>query len=301
MFGTKEPSCRAAAVLDSPLVMLASAEQGGAGRGLLFVNGYLTDGCDHAAWVTTFRRLGWQGSVYTWKWQTGGDYGEYVMGTVLGTAMATEAAAWSLTLVPGIGALVGASRAAQWAWRTARAGAHLLALRSRLTLDWRDRCLLADSEGRRLGAWLGQNRPRWASGELRLAGYSLGARVVYAALDSAGRRGRSIADTVDLYGGALSASCDWNVPLQAVEGAVSNYYSTRDEVLKYFYVVTEQTMPIGLAPLSPTLSCDRRITNHDVTDHILRHSDYETKLGRAAQAVFSRSRRSRRAGDKFPA
>ena len=213
-------------------------------------------------------------------------------------------------MIPGLGPLVAVNKAVRWSWRAFRCATYLGTLTTGLRGHWRQHVRQAVLSGKELGDHLIHDDPEWAAGELRLAGHSLGTRVIYEALRTSAHHGTKIVDHVDLYGGTVPAQCDnWSTALTAVRGKVRNFYSRNDEVLQYLFVPTERVAPIGLGPVqvkpitevkldddAEVDSADRDagernnlntilrrpspVQNYDVTDLVLNHADYQAKICR---------------------
>jgi hypothetical protein len=284
--------------VDRPsLQQLAPAFEGCAGRSILFVNGYLTSDGDYSQWLLGFRRQGWRGAVYVLNWDAGGQCAPHFGGAVVGTAVGIEVLAWGLTLLPGVGPVMAASRAAGWGFRAAKAATYVGTLRSGLLEHWKQQDQMARIEGQRLGEFLSHGRPTWAKDELRLAGMSLGARVIYEALCTATASGQSVVDDVDLFGSAVHVSHGWSSALQSVSGAVRNFYSRKDRVLKHGFVAAEGELPIGLSPITDggrphgraRPAWPNRFENIDVTDLVRNHSDYPKRISHERFSIARRA------------
>lgn len=106
-----------------------------------------------------------------------------------------------------------------------------------------------------------------------LVGHSLGARVAATAAETlaTSRSGPKI-DTVHLLGAAVGSGGDWRLLNKAVTGAVHNYHSSNDGVLKYAYKTAQagQTA-VGFAGFRTDY---HRIHDHDVSAIVAGHSKY---------------------------
>lgn len=113
--------------------------------------------------------------------------------------------------------------------------------------------------------------------EFVLMGHSLGARVVYYALQALnGRKPRKIR-TAHLFGGAVGSEPaeDWNKAASALFGPLHSYYSLNDQVLKILYLVGTfflSSPPIGRTPIQ---SEDVSICNHNVTNSVDSHGKFK--------------------------
>ena len=106
-----------------------------------------------------------------------------------------------------------------------------------------------------------------------LVGHSLGARVAATAAETlaTSKSGPKI-DTVHLLGAAIGSKGDWRLLSKAVTGAVHNYHSSNDSVLKYAYPAAQagQTA-VGFAGFRTEFA---RIHDHDVSAIVAGHSKY---------------------------
>ena len=108
-----------------------------------------------------------------------------------------------------------------------------------------------------------------------LMGHSLGARVIYYALDALAESGtKPRINDVHLLGGAVeSNAAAWERVLPAIRGSIWNYCSDNDDTLRYLYKIGTlmQSSPIGLSPIESTSD---RIQDVDVTQLVKSHRDY---------------------------
>ncbi len=106
-----------------------------------------------------------------------------------------------------------------------------------------------------------------------LVGHSLGARVAATAAETlATSKSRPKIDTVHLLGAAVGSKGDWRLLSNAVTGAVHNYHSSNDGVLKFAYKTAQggQTA-VGFAGFRTKFA---RIHDHDVSASVAGHSKY---------------------------
>ncbi|MEZ9885049.1 DUF726 domain-containing protein [Vibrio splendidus] len=122
-----------------------------------------------------------------------------------------------------------------------------------------------------------------------LVGHSLGARVIYSCLSALKTiEDKKYIDTVHLLGGAVNNLCsndqkdaskpNWYGVEKAVYGNIYNYFSKKDDVLKYLYRVGEGVKfdfgdPIGRNPVS-----HQHFTNIDVTNIVAGHTLYKERI-----------------------
>lgn len=106
-----------------------------------------------------------------------------------------------------------------------------------------------------------------------LIGHSLGARVVATAAETLARsKNKPKIDTVHLLGAAIGSKGDWRLLDKAVTGAVHNYHSSNDGVLKFAYKTAQAGQSaVGFAGFRTDFA---RIHDHDVSDHVAGHSKY---------------------------
>ncbi len=108
-----------------------------------------------------------------------------------------------------------------------------------------------------------------------LCGHSLGARVIYYALEELSTKERSFINTVHLLGGAVGNKAeDWEFASRAVINKLHNYYSQNDWVLPSLYKAGTAmcSNPIGYSPIDIQHS---KICNHDVSEYVEGHTRYK--------------------------
>jgi hypothetical protein len=113
--------------------------------------------------------------------------------------------------------------------------------------------------------------PGW---RFTLVGHSLGARVIYYALESLSTKSTSVIDDVYLLGGAVGGGIKdkdgWSDAASTVTGKIYNCFSKQDDVLKYMYQGANGFMssPIGYAPIETdhpkilNLNCTAEVDGH---------------------------------------
>ncbi len=120
--------------------------------------------------------------------------------------------------------------------------------------------------------------------EYILCGHSLGARVVYYALETLRTKNTCFVDTAHLLGGAVgNHSKDWEQSAKAVKKTIHNYHSDNDWILATMYKFGTffASDPIGRNPI---VNSDPRICNHDVTAFVSGHREYKDNFHRFAHA-----------------
>ena len=225
---------------------------------MLVIHGYLHDFDEHhiaEKWIRSVRKAGWTGTIHGLSWQASSVYElvKEVGSTLLSTAVP----------IPGPKKLVNGAKISILLWR--------------LINHWKTARNEAEAAGQALAKMIiDQGVPDWARNELHIAGYSLGTRVAFHALDSLGSKGNACIENVHLYGGALSRHESWSKAIQAVRGSIRNNYCKKDMVLQSVYRAAEWHTPIGLTDIDFT---HPRISNRDVTEWVSGHLDYESAIG----------------------
>ena len=143
---------------------------------------------------------------------------------------------------------------------------------------WKHATHNASAAGAAFGAALSRGEADWGQRELRLAGFSLGARVIYESLAALARgpESNTRVESAWFYGGALSLDSDWPSVLTATREGIANFYSKTDGILRWLYRLAELDRPVGIGPIA---YAEHRpgsgaIRNHDVTVHALNHLAY---------------------------
>ena len=112
-----------------------------------------------------------------------------------------------------------------------------------------------------------------------LMGHSLGARVVYYALEALSGTGREVVCDAYLLGAAVGAGSpdSWRKASSCVRGTIYNCHSERDAVLRHLYRGANAflSQPAGLGPIDASESS---IRNVDVTDLVAKHTEYKAQL-----------------------
>lgn len=249
--------------------------QGGNKHAIIFVNGFLSQGSDDIDdWKrglkAAYRRNHWY--HLSWEAKRLRDLGAMLGGApniLASGAVAKLASTAGKNLAarasPLSGALI-ASDVLSNPWHSAMKKAEMTGV------------LLADAISR---------TPKW---RFTLAGHSLGARVIYFALEELARRNHTkrIRD-VFLLGGAVSNEPEgWERAASAVSGFINNCYSKNDSVLAYAYRIANagQSTPIGYEPINTRHD---RIRNLDRTPTVAGHMDWKCDLPSILESLRSRS------------
>lgn len=122
--------------------------------------------------------------------------------------------------------------------------------------------------------------------KIDLHGHSLGARVIFYALQALSTKDEVFVENVYLYGGAQERRDEngWINATKAVSGKIFNIYSSNDKVLKISYQAgTLGGAPIGLKPIE---TGSDKISNLDASDLINSHSDYHNNFKRILNEII---------------
>lgn len=233
--------------------------QEGSGVPVLVANGFLTEGTDTSnEWRTLVLASYPNAAIYRVHWGS------------------KELAALGLVLGIGVGRRAAGVTAKNLAARATRAGAKKLGplTAAMLAADvaknpWHTAKVRADRTGVALAGLLARTEePAFV-----LVGHSLGGRVMVSAAEALALKGGAVKiESVHLLGAAVGMKRDWHPLERAVTGTVSNYFSTRDNVLRYAYTVVQPgSTAIGLRGIKSRLP---RIKDRDVTKLVSNHSEY---------------------------
>ena len=125
-----------------------------------------------------------------------------------------------------------------------------------------------------------------AQGErpVTLVGYSMGARLIYACLQSlASRRAFGIVESVVLIGAPCPSDApDWRNIRSVVAGRVVNVYSANDFILGFLYRTS--SIQFGVAGLEP-IEDVAGVENFDVSELVSGHLRYRYLVGRVLQEI----------------
>ncbi|WP_345775854.1 alpha/beta fold hydrolase [Halonotius terrestris] len=160
--------------------------------------------------------------------------------------------------------------------------------------EWADAKDVADANAEPLADWLGQ----WATDDGRpvhLIGYSLGARVVCAAIDELQASGTATSlASVSLLGGAIPSDSverdgTYGDAIAALDAPVTNFYSGRDRVLGWVYRLSDRTTAVGSVGVDDPAAAPDGYADVDVTDIVADHYSYfepeEGCLSRVADSL----------------
>jgi len=106
-----------------------------------------------------------------------------------------------------------------------------------------------------------------------LVGHSLGARAMITAAETlATSKDTPRIETIHLLGAAEGKKGDWRPLSEAVTGAVYNYFSTNDSVLKYLFAAAQAgSVAVGLRGFTTKFAT---IKDRDVSAQVNGHSEY---------------------------
>ena len=145
--------------------------------------------------------------------------------------------------------------------------------------EWADAKDVADANAEPLADWLGE----WAEEDgrpIHLIGYSLGARVVCAALGEleASDRADPLA-SVSLLGGAIPSDSverdgEYGDAIAALDAPLTNFYSGRDRVLGWVYRFSDRTTAVGSGGIADPAAAPDGYQDIDVTDLVADHYSY---------------------------
>lgn len=235
--------------------VLIRRRAGDKSKRLVIVNGWFSEGKSDPLnnWQNTIDRFYSDWIVYNldWKATTTGGLVMRCLGTIGGLS------------IPGKIAGVAAQVLAQWMMAVGaaeEAGIHL--------------AVSVESAAERARG----KPPKWV-----FMGHSLGARVIYHALQALALHSDTRIHHVQLLGGAVNTDANWDLAVQAVTTRVCNYYSCSDPILTFLYFVgTMGGDPIGVNPIP--VSSNRKVKNIDVSLWLDRESLLNT--GQTRHAAF---------------
>ena len=184
----------------------------------------------------------------------------------------TRALAFLLAQNLGAQQAVGAAGAAALkASKTAKLGplAPLLVASSLAKNPWHTAKVRADRTGVALAGILARTELE----NVVLVGHSLGGRAMITAAETlATSPAGPCIESVHLLGAAEGVKGDWRALSESVTGAVHNYHSTNDAVLKYLYRVAQAgSTAVGYTGFQTAYA---NIIDHDVSNIVNGHSEY---------------------------
>lgn len=237
--------------------------RGGNKHAVIFINGFLSEkDQDITDWKVglgdKFRRDQWY--HVDWEAKTLAKLGGLLsiaprkLAESYGTGLAARASKSAATRIAPLGAAVTVGELINNPWHSAMVKAQMTGV------------MLADAIAR---------TPNY---EFTLTGHSLGARVIYYALEALATKQVKLIRNVYLLGGAVSNSPgDWERVSESVSRKIYNCHSDRDGVLKYMYQGANAGMstPIGYKPIQ---SRNSAIRNLDCTQLVDSHMAWKSAL-----------------------
>ena len=229
----------------------------GTGTPVIFAQGFLTERqAGWECWRPLIERRFPEGPVYQVHWGAKEleDLGLLVSSRVTKAAVRkmlvnrAKKGSKALGSLPGLGTVLMAGDLASNPWTVAKTRAGMT------------------------GALLADLIARTDQGPFVLLGHSLGARVMVSAAQALGTRSDPRIDSMHLLGAAVGRGGDWRTLDKAVAGDVRNYYSSRDQVLRWLYSFAERgERAVGLTGFQTKF---RSIRDRNVTRVVRSHSAY---------------------------
>ena len=191
-------------------------------------------------------------------------WGSKELGALLALTIKNVGAKQAMGLAAGI-----AARAGRTAAKKLGPVAPALLIADLAKNPWHTAMVRADKTGAALAGILAHTTAE----SYILVGHSLGARAMITAAETVGTSQDSPRiDTVHLLGAAEGKKGDWRPLSDAVAGAVYNYFSTNDPVLKFAYAAAQAgSVAVGLRGFTSKFS---NIKDRDVSSQVKSHSDY---------------------------
>lgn len=238
----------------------------GYGPALIFVNGFLNGTeQDFSEWLTPIELRFPHNPCYGVRWNSGSllEIGAFMtqFGTLTGAALTRVVAAQAVrVLAPSVAGVGLAS-----------------CLCGLIGNPWHKAYRGAKGAGKHLAQWLQQA----GEAEYILMGHSLGAKVVFHALNTLAREPEPSGRVRDVYllGGAVSnAASHWEHIPPLLSGTMYNVFSRNDDVLRVLYRAAQvgTSTPIGYAGLD--LPSWPQLVNLDATPWVEGHSAYKDGL-----------------------
>lgn len=240
----------------------------GTGPKIIFIDGFLTEKNPHPSdWTQSLKRIYPNNPWYYLRWESKRlyDIGSHLGGHGVNATATTLLKKW-------------ASQASKAAAKSAGPTAVALTLAGLVNNPWSVASVKAAQTGVLLADIIARTRDEYI-----LCGHSLGARVIYYALESLCTKDNFFVDTIHLLGGAVgNDKNDWEQSLNAVKRIINNYHSDNDLVLATMYKVGTffSSEPIGRNPI---VSNNSRIRNHDVSKFVSGHTQYKNSFHKFAQ------------------
>jgi pimeloyl-ACP methyl ester carboxylesterase len=139
----------------------------------------------------------------------------------------------------------------------------------------------------RTGVQLAEAISRTTGQKFTLVGHSLGARVIYYALEALSTKDTLFVDNVILLGGAIGRKDKegWERAANAVSGKIYNCFSEQDKILDVFYRTANAGLsdPIGVRPID----CGgEKIVNIDCSSFVESHMTWKEHYAHIHRLIF---------------
>jgi len=139
----------------------------------------------------------------------------------------------------------------------------------------------------RTGVQLAEAISRTTGQKFTLVGHSLGARVIYYALEALSTKDTLFVDNVILLGGAIGRKDKegWERAANAVSGKIYNCFSKQDKILDVFYRTANAGLsdPIGVRPID----CGgEKIVNIDCSSFVESHMTWKEHYAHIHRLIF---------------
>lgn len=231
----------------------------GDGTPVIIARGFMTEVDQNWRYaVAAVERRYPESPIYRLHW------GSKELGTLLALTVKNIGAKQAMGMAAGF-----AARAGRTAAKKLGPIAPALLLADAAKNPWHTAMVRADKTGAALAGILARTK----SDSYILVGHSLGGRAMITAAETLGTsRDAPRIDTVHLLGAAEGKKGDWRPLSDAVTGAVYNYHSTNDPVLKFAYAAAQAgSVAVGLRGFTSKFA---NIKDRDVSALVKGHSDY---------------------------
>ncbi|MDQ0036698.1 hypothetical protein J2W30_004473 [Variovorax boronicumulans] len=228
-------------------------------HGVIFVNGFLTEkNLDVKDWFQQLSPVFPKNTWYHMDWES-----KTLL--KLGSYLASTPKVASMEMVKQL-----STRAMKSAPKALGPLAVVTSLNHLIGNPWHASMIKAQLAGVMLADAIART-PGW---RFTLVGHSLGARVIFFALEALSSKGKRSIENVYLLGGAVGGgkkdSPGWLSAAKSVKGYIYNCHSKRDSVLEYMYrgINGWQSDPIGFSPIQVQ---HERIHNFDCSELVDGH------------------------------
>lgn len=239
----------------------------GAGPKVIFIDGFLTEKISNPSdWRQSLKNIYPNNPWYYLRWESKRlyDIGSHLGGHGVNATATALLKKWT-------------DQASKAAAKKAGPTAIALTVAGLINNPW----IVASVKAAQTGVLLADIIAR-TNDEYILCGHSLGARVIYYALESLSTKENCFIDAAHLLGGAVGNHLnDWEKSSNAAK-IINNYHSDNDLILATMYKLGTffSSDPIGRNPI---VSNDSRIRNHDVSSFVSGHTQYKNNFPKFAQ------------------